>query len=50
VSADSVTPARSARFHKPDEHDDPMNANDEDVIHPGSYQNLKKTPEFRPIL
>jgi hypothetical protein len=50
VSADSATPARSARFYKPDEHDDPMNENDEDVIHPGILSKSQKKPEFRPIL
>ena len=41
---------KTTRSYKPDDGDDRMDENDEDVVHAGIVSNLKKTPEFRPIL
>ena len=40
---------KATRFYQPNDGDDRMNENDEDVVHAGIVSNLK-TPEFRPIL
>ena len=37
---------KAPRFYKPDDGDDRMNENDEDVVHAG----IISIPEFRPIL
>jgi hypothetical protein len=33
---------KATRFYKPDDSDDQMNENDEDIVHPGIVSNLKK--------
>ena len=42
--------AKAAWFYQPNDGDDRMNQNDEDVVHAGIVSNLKKPPEFMPIL
>ena len=37
-------------FYKPDDGDDRMKENDEDVVHAGIVSKSQKIPEFRPIL
>ena len=37
-------------FYKPDDGDDQMNKNDEDVVHAGTVSKSQKIPEFRAIL
>jgi hypothetical protein len=36
-------------FYKADDGDDQMDENDEDVVYPGMYQNLKKRRNSGPI-
>ena len=38
---------KATRFHKADDGDDPMDENDEDVVHPGIVSKSQKAPEFR---
>ena len=40
----------ASRFCKPDDDDDQMNENDEDVVHPGIVSKPQKAPDFKPIL
>ena len=42
--------AKATRFYKPDDGDDRMNENDEDIVHAGIVSKSQKIPEFRPIL
>ena len=37
-------------FYKPNDGDDRMNENDEDVVHAGILSKSQKIPEFRPFL
>jgi hypothetical protein len=37
-------------FYKPNDGDDRMNENDEDVVHAGILSKSQKLPEFRPVL
>jgi len=37
---------KTTRSDKPDDRDDQMNENDEDVEHPGTVSKSKKSPEF----
>ena len=41
---------KATRFHKPNNGDDRMNENDEDVVHAGIVSKSQKLPAFRPIL
>jgi hypothetical protein len=41
---------KATRFYKPNDGDDRMNENDEDVVHAGIVSKSQKLPEFRPIL
>jgi hypothetical protein len=41
---------KATGFDKPNDGDDRMNENDEDVVHAGIVSKSQKTPEFRPIL
>ena len=41
---------KANRFYKPDDGDDRMNENDEDVVHPGIVSKSQKPAAFRPIL
>ena len=41
---------KATRFHKPDDGDDRMNQNDEDVVHAGIVSKSQKIPEFRLFL
>jgi hypothetical protein len=41
---------KATRFHQPDDGDNRMNENDEDVEHAGHGIKSQKIPEFRPIL
>ena len=41
---------KAPRFYEPDDGDDQMNENDEDVVHGGIVPKSQKIPEFRPIL
>ena len=41
---------KATRFHKPDDGDDRMNENEEDVVHAGIVSKSQKIPEFRPFL
>jgi hypothetical protein len=41
---------KATRFDKPNDGDDRMNENDEDVVHASIVSKSQKTPEFRPIL
>ena len=41
---------KAPRFYKPDDGDDRMNENDEDVVHAGIVSKSQKIPEFRPNL
>jgi len=41
---------KATRFYKPNDGDDRMNENDEDVVHAGIVSKSQKIPEFRPIL
>jgi hypothetical protein len=41
---------KATRFYKPDDGDDRMKENDEDVVHAGIVSKSQKIPEFRPIL
>jgi hypothetical protein len=41
---------KATRFYKPDDGDDRMKENDEDVAHAGIVSKSQKIPEFRPIL
>ena len=41
---------KATRFYEPDDGDDRMNENDEDVVHAGIVPKSQKIPEFRPIL
>ena len=38
----------ATRFYKPNDSDDRMNENDEDVVHAGIVSKSQKLPEFRP--
>ena len=38
---------KATRSYKPDDSDDRMNENDEDVVHPGIVSKSQKAPEFR---
>jgi hypothetical protein len=38
---------KAARFYKPDDDDDRMKENDEDVVHAGIVSKSQKIPEFR---
>ena len=51
VSADSANDGTKATwFYKPNDGDDRVNENDEDVVHAGIVSKSQKIPEFRPIL
>ena len=41
---------KATGFYKPNDGDDRMNENDEDVVHASIVSKSQKTPEFRPIL
>ena len=41
---------KATRSYKPDDSDDRMNENDEDVVHAGIVSKSQKIPEFRPNL
>ena len=41
---------KATRFYKPNDSDDQMNENYEDVVHAGIVLKSQKIPEFRPIL
>ena len=41
---------KTTRSYKPDDGDDRMNENDEDVVHAGVVSKPQKLSEFRPIL
>jgi hypothetical protein len=41
---------KATRFYKPDDGDDRMKENDEDVVHAGIVSKSQKIPKFRPIL
>jgi len=41
---------KATRFYKPDDGDDRMNENDENVVHAGIVSKPQKIPEFRPVL
>jgi hypothetical protein len=41
---------KATRFHKPNDGDDRMKENDEDIVHAGIVSKSQKTPEFKPIL
>jgi hypothetical protein len=42
---------KATRFYKPNDGDDRMNENEEDVVHAGIVSKSQKIPEFiRPIL
>jgi hypothetical protein len=41
---------KATRFYKPNNDDDRMNENDEDVVHAGIVSKSQKLPEFRAIL
>jgi hypothetical protein len=41
---------KATRFYKPNDGDDRMNEDDEDVVHAGIVSKSQKIPEFRPIL
>jgi hypothetical protein len=41
---------KTTRSYKPDDSDDRMDENDEDVVHAGIVSKSQKIPEFRPIL
>ena len=39
---------KATRLDKPDDGDDRMNENDEDIVHAGIVSKSQKIPEFRP--
>jgi hypothetical protein len=41
---------KAPRLYQPNDGDDRMNENDEDVVHAGIVSKSQKTPEFRPLL
>ena len=41
---------KATRFYEPNDSDDRMNKNDEDVVHVGIVSKSQRIPEFRPIL
>jgi hypothetical protein len=41
---------KATRLYKPDDGDDQMNENDEDVLHAGIVSKSQRLPEFRSIL
>jgi hypothetical protein len=40
---------KATRFDKPDDGDDRMKENDEDVVHAGIVSKSQNIPEFKPI-
>jgi hypothetical protein len=40
---------KAPRFCQPNDGDDRMNENDEDVVHAGIVSKSQETPEFRPL-